>query len=211
MYIPAERPLFTLSEAQKEEIVAQADSHLKTAKGRGYRRQVTRDEVAQLLSSLPREPDTGLVSFHDAQALIVGYRETQIARFKIIFPNLVAAASGSECGGAPVKKQRASSAAPVLDHGVGDRFKGCESNAENSKPRDLSSSEQGTRLEKAGASCGQKTGGRLARRKAKFSLDVAPAEMFIKDAGFTPAGMAKHVSDLRKVGQNNLIVVKRQP
>lgn len=37
-----------LSEAQKEEIIAQADSHLKTAKGRGYRRQVTRDEVSEI-------------------------------------------------------------------------------------------------------------------------------------------------------------------
>lgn len=198
MYIPAERPLFTLSEAQKEEIVAQADSHLKTAKGRGYRRQVTRDEVTQLLSGLPRETGTGFVSFHDAQALIVGYRETQIARFKVIFPNLVATTSGGERGGAPVKKQRASSAILVSQQGVGDGLKACESNAENIKPRDLDSSGQETRLVKTRGPSGKRAGDRLGRRRAKFSLDVAPAEMFIKDAGFTPAGMAKHVSGFRK-------------
>lgn len=44
VYISDGRPLFVLSEAQKEEVIAQSDSHLKTAKGRGYRRQITRPE-----------------------------------------------------------------------------------------------------------------------------------------------------------------------
>lgn len=44
VYISDGRPLFVLSEAQKEEVIAQADTHLKTARGRGYRRQITRPE-----------------------------------------------------------------------------------------------------------------------------------------------------------------------
>ncbi|CAM9109049.1 unnamed protein product, partial [Hapterophycus canaliculatus] len=88
VYLSGGRPLFVLNDAQKQEVIAQADSHLKTAKGRGYRRQVTRAEVVQLLSELLRD-SAGLVSFHDAQKLILGYRQEQIARFKVIFPPIV--------------------------------------------------------------------------------------------------------------------------
>ena len=88
VYLSGGRPLFVLSDAQQEEVIAQADSHLKTAKGRGYRRQITRAEVSDLFSGLPRDA-AGLVSFHDAQKLILGYREKQIARFRVIFPDTV--------------------------------------------------------------------------------------------------------------------------
>lgn len=58
VYISDGRPLFVLSEAQKEEVIAQADSHLKTAKGRGYRRQITRPEGERgpnpLLTTTPK-------------------------------------------------------------------------------------------------------------------------------------------------------------
>lgn len=179
-----------LSEAQKEEVVAQADSHLKTAKGRGYRRQVTRGEVVQLLSGLPRDKGSGLISFHDAQALITRYRDKQIARFKVIFPDLTSGGGGGggddECGcecEALAKIQREGSARspemPGLVSKKTEQQQACPAN-------------------KAGALKGGSGGGggrrRGERRRAKFSPDVAPAEMFVKDAGLTPAGVAKYVS-----------------
>ncbi|CAN0102555.1 unnamed protein product, partial [Phaeothamnion confervicola] len=49
VYVPLNRPLHTLSEAQKEECIVQADAHLKRHHGRGYLPQLSRDEVRRLL------------------------------------------------------------------------------------------------------------------------------------------------------------------
>lgn len=171
--------MFVLNDAQKEEVIAQADSHLKTAKGRGYRRQVSRPEVIQLLSGLPRDA-AGLVSFHDAQKLIVGHRENQIARFKVIFP---------EIAGGSAKKKSSRSAAkspPGVEYG---------SNSSSSN-NDRSSTPTKDGVAPVRSSLGEAArGGGVMSRRAKFSADVAPAEMFIKDVGFTPAGVANHVSN----------------
>lgn len=184
VYISDGRPLFVLSDAQKEEVIAQADSHLKTAKGRGYRRQVTRAEVIQLLSGLPRDA-SGLVSFHDAQKLIMGYREKQIARFKVIFPEIAA-------GMAKKKKPRSAllpSGAAELD---GRNALTTTASGRAGAGSSLGSSEMTSIARSCGAD-GARGGG--VGRRAKFSADVAPAEMFIKDAGFTPAGLASHVRE----------------
>lgn len=189
VYLSGGRPLFVLSDAQQEEVIAQADSHLRTAKGRGYRRQVTRAEVSDLLSDLPRDA-AGLASFHDAQKLILGYREKQIARFRVIFPDTV-----TKSGKTPPSRRRVTSSAGgdsgggggdgtmVPARGSGSSAGGsvCSKSKENSVGR--------SRYVGAG-------GGKAASRSRgdKFSADVAPPEMFVKDVGFTPAGMAKHVS-----------------
>lgn len=165
--------MFVLNDAQKEEVIAQADSYLKTAKGRGYRRQVSRPEVVQLLSGLPRDP-AGLVSFHDAQKLIVEYRENQIARFKVIFPEVVR-------GLAKKKSHRSAAISPPgVEHG-------------SSKDQSLTPTKGGVSSGRY-SECEAARGGGVMGRRAKFSAEVAPAEMFIKDMGFTPAGVAKHVS-----------------
>lgn len=182
--------MFTLSEDQKEEVIAQADSHLKAAKGRGYRRQVTRTEVVTLLSNLLRD-STGLVSFHDAQKLIVGYREEQIARFRVIFPDIVPQ---------PTKSLRhepalepagtlTTHAATTLACRTGEVNGGARKKVTTSSLPDDGGLDGGTstkRLSRKRANSG----------RAKFSPDVAPSTMFLKDMGFTPAGMAKQVSRL---------------
>ena len=184
VYISGGRPLFVLSDAQKEEVIAQADSHLKTAKGRGYRRQVTRAEVIQLLSGLPRD-DAGLVSFHDAQKLIMGYREKQIARFKVIFPE-IAAGMGKK------KQPRGTKPPPGVAELDAGKTRTDTANRRKKAGPSLSATEGTSMARSCGAEVG---GGGGVSRRAKFSADVAPAEMFIKDAGLTPAGVASHVRE----------------
>lgn len=189
--------MFVLNDAQKEEVIAQADSHLKTAKGRGYRRQITRGEVIDLLSSLPRD-DSGLVSFHDAQKLITGYREKQIARFKVIFPEIA--------GGATRKKPGRASKSCAHGHIGGDgqtqdgevgRGSGGDRSGTLAETTVVGRAQAGNALASTeNMSTGCSGGGGAKRRggRAKFSADVAPAEMFVKDMGYTPAGIANNVS-----------------
>lgn len=177
--------MFALNDAQKQEVIAQADSHMKTAKGRGYRRQVTRAEVVHLLSDLPRDA-AGLVSFHDAQKLILGYREEQIERFKVIFPQIVT--------GSANKKQHRTITSPADDINSGNAT---AHSAEEGGPGKVTVGIALASAKRApggrALDDGAKRGGRLGRR-AMFSADVAPAEMFVKDMGLTPAGIASHVS-----------------
>ncbi|CAM9336118.1 unnamed protein product [Chrysoparadoxa australica] len=77
--IPPGQPMASLNRQQQQEVLAQADSHLKTSKGLGYMPQISRDQVLALFRSVPRAED-GTVSFHDLQKLINGYREEQVAR-----------------------------------------------------------------------------------------------------------------------------------
>ncbi|CAM9674238.1 unnamed protein product, partial [Scytosiphon promiscuus] len=198
VYLSGGRPLFALNDAQKQEVIAQADSHLKTAKGRGYRRQVTRAEVVQLLSDLARDLE-GLVSFHDAQEVIVGYREKQIARFKVIFPQLVTGSAknkqhravalpadsiGSEDVAACFAEQVIGPGGGYMNETVARRAKVC--NTLTSAGRTLRGRPREDRAKQGGGK----------GRMAKFSTDVAPAEMFIKDVGLTPAGVASQTSKL---------------
>lgn len=74
VYISGGRPLFVLSEAQKEEVIAQADSHLKTAKGRGYRKQITRPEGGRgkLEPVLDPRPESQSVSPRNSLPVALG-------------------------------------------------------------------------------------------------------------------------------------------
>lgn len=117
------------------------------------------------------------MSFHDAQNLIVAYRENQIARFKVIFPEIAG-------GLAKTKSNRSAAKSPP----------GVEYGSSSSSDRSPTPTKGGVSAERPGEGA-TTTGTRAMRRRAKFSADVAPAEMFIKDVGFTPAGMANHVSD----------------
>lgn len=201
VYISGGRPLYILSEAQKEEVIAQADSHLKTAKGRGYRRQVTRAEVVQLLSSLPRDA-AGLVSFHDAQQLILGYRESQIERFRVIFPDVTTAAPRLANN-----MRRGDNATGLTANGGGSstaRYGTAEGDRGGSHDGgSIATTVEGpvgpTALARRPLQERSREGEGGGRRRAKFSADVAPPEMFVKDVGFTPAAMAKNVRLLAAV------------
>lgn len=157
---------------------------------------MTRAEVVHLLSALPRD-SAGLVSFHDAQKLIVRYREEQIARFKVIFPQIV---TGS------AKKRQDGTVTSATDNINRDDAEACSAE-QAAGPGSGYLNETAAGRAKVGNTLqlaertprgsswndGKMRGGRKAR-KTKFSADVAPAEMFIKDMGLTPAGVASQVS-----------------
>lgn len=161
----------------------------------------------QLLSDLPRDAD-GLVSFHDAQKRIVGYREKQIARFKVIFPDLVSGETKKLREARPSENSLAATKGnangglmcPTEEAGV---YIGGGLQTASGVATELVAGAMGMVGLKEGTSAGhpveEKRRGKggvllLGNRRPKFNADVAPPEMFIKDAGFTPAGMAKHVS-----------------
>lgn len=176
-----------LSEAQKEEIIAQADGQLKSAKGRGYWRQITREEVIELLSHLPRDAD-GLVNFHDAQKLITGYRGEQIARFRVIFPDLVGriAANHRTRDGQSSRLDEENSRNQMVRSSSGD----------GAQPDERLEAVQDTRSRDghpAGNSRLRRGNQARACRAPRLSEGVAPPEMFLKDVGLTPAGLSKQV------------------
>ena len=115
------------------------------------------------------------------------YRERQIARFKVIFPEV---ANGSA-------KRRPSRAAKPPQGATGGQSHGTSL----AKTEVADGATTGRPLASTkGGSAGRLGGGDTTRgggvgRRAKFSADVAPAEMFIKDVGFTPAGVANHVRE----------------
>lgn len=76
-----------LSEEQAEELLAQADSRLKVAKGKAMMQQVTREEVDELFSGLERD-GKGRLNFHKMQRAIMEYRQDCINRNKVVFPQL---------------------------------------------------------------------------------------------------------------------------
>lgn len=192
VYILSKRPLFVLNEAQKEEVIAQADSRLKTAKGRGYGRQLTRAEVIKLLAGLPRD-EFNMVSFHDAQRVIIDYREEQIDRFRLVFPDLVCRNRDEKSSSSSVNPSSAKTATSQQDSSVvaSRRSQGSRPDGKTKSPA------VGTRTPLVGGSptaCGAGVQqGRDKRAHKKFSPDVAPADMFVKDVGYTPAGLANHV------------------
>lgn len=141
--------------------------------------------VVQLLADLPRDA-AGFVSFHDAQKLVMRYREKEIARFKVIFP-------GVATGSAKKKSNRAAKSPQGAEAQSRDMALGKIETAEGATSGLSLASTKGVSAGRLGG--GEATRGGGARRKAKFSADVAPAEMFIKDVGFTPAGVASHVRE----------------
>ena len=66
VYMHSGKSSSSLSEAEAEELLAQADSRLKVAKGKAMMRQVTPSEVRQLFDDLPRDAQ-GRLNFHDMQ------------------------------------------------------------------------------------------------------------------------------------------------
>lgn len=129
----------------------------------------------------------GLVSFHDAQKLIMRYRQQQIARFKVIFPEL-------STGLAKKRLNRVAKPAQTAARQSGDVTLRKTEVVEGAAPGPSFASTKGPTVGRFGG--GEATRGGGAIRKAKFSADVAPAEMFMKDVGFTPAGVANHVREI---------------
>jgi hypothetical protein len=94
IYLHKKSDLGLLSSHEQESLVSQADAHLKKAKGRAMLPQITKQDIIQLFAEAPRDP-RGLLSFHDLQKIIFDYRESRIANYKLVYPNLVTKQSNS--------------------------------------------------------------------------------------------------------------------
>mmetsp|Transcript_9398 Transcript_9398/g.14159 ORF Transcript_9398/g.14159 Transcript_9398/m.14159 type:complete len:285 (+) Transcript_9398:114-968(+) len=83
-----------LSTEEQESLIAQADTHLKKAKGRAMLPQITKEDIYELFKDVPRDKD-GYCSFHDIQGIIAEYREARIQNFKLVYPQLTSKKSNS--------------------------------------------------------------------------------------------------------------------
>ena len=91
IYLHRQRDLGLLSNAQQESIIAQADAHLKLAKGKAMLPRLSKDAIRELFKSTIRD-DFGCMSFHEMQQVIVNFRNNRVRQYKRVFPEL---------GGAP--------------------------------------------------------------------------------------------------------------
>jgi len=87
IYLHNKRDLGLLSSKQQESIIAQADAHLKRAKGKAMLPRLSKDEVREVFRNTARD-EFGALSFHDMQQAIVGFRESRIKQYKRVFPEL---------------------------------------------------------------------------------------------------------------------------
>jgi hypothetical protein len=87
IYLHKKSDMGLLTNAEQESIIAQADKHLKSAKGRAMLPVLNRSDIIELFKHVSRDMD-GLMSFHDVQAVILKYRADRIENFKLVFPKL---------------------------------------------------------------------------------------------------------------------------
>lgn len=129
------------------------------------------------------------------------YREKQIARFKVIFPEI---ATGLD-------KKRLTRAARARQEGTGgecrDKTLGKTEIAEGVFAGPSGASTNGVSTARFNGGEASKSGG--TSRRTKFSTDVAPAEMFMKDVGFTPAGVANHVRESSATFAEPMVLKRR--
>jgi saccharopepsin len=95
VYMPDGKSSSSLSAEESEQLLAQADSRLKMAKGKAMMQQVTEEEVRSLFDDLKRS-DEGLLLFHEMQERIVEFRKESIQRNKVIFPDLISHSIGKK-------------------------------------------------------------------------------------------------------------------
>ena len=76
-----------LTSTEHEAIIAQADGHLKKAKGKAMLPRLTKQDVIDLFEDLPRDAN-GYFSFHEAQKKIYEFREMRIKEYKLVYPSI---------------------------------------------------------------------------------------------------------------------------
>lgn len=76
-----------LTSAEQEAIIAQADGHLKKAKGKAMLPRLTKQDVIDIFEDLPRDAN-GCFSFHEAQKKIHEFREMRIKEYKLVYPSI---------------------------------------------------------------------------------------------------------------------------
>ena len=87
IYLHRPRDLGLLSTAEQEAVVSQADAHLKRAKGKASLPRLWKKDIYELFRDVPRD-EFGRISFHEAQNIILKFREDRIKEFKLVFPSI---------------------------------------------------------------------------------------------------------------------------
>lgn len=87
IYLHRPRDLGILTSKEQEMIVNQADAHLKRAKGKASLPRLWKNDIYELFRDVPRD-EFGRISFHEAQKLILKFREDRIKEFKLVFPSI---------------------------------------------------------------------------------------------------------------------------
>lgn len=87
IYLHKSRDMGLLTSKEQEMIISQADAHLKKAKGKASLPRLWKKDIYDLFKDVPRD-EWGRISFHDAQNLILKYREDRIKEFKLVFPSI---------------------------------------------------------------------------------------------------------------------------
>jgi len=87
IYLHRKRDLGLLSSAEQESIIAQADAHLKRAKGKASLPRLTKPDIYAIFKQLPRDSN-GLLSFHEMQRTIETWRNERIKQYKLVFPEM---------------------------------------------------------------------------------------------------------------------------
>jgi len=87
IYLHKSRDLGLLTSTEQEAVVSQADAHLKRAKGKASLPRLWKKDIYELFRDVPRD-EFGRISFHEAQNLILKFREDRIKEFKLVFPSI---------------------------------------------------------------------------------------------------------------------------
>lgn len=87
IYLHRKRDLGMLTSAEQESIIAQADAHLKRAKGKASLPRLTKPDIHTMFKSLGRDAD-GKLSFHEMQIAIDAWRAERVKQYKLVFPDM---------------------------------------------------------------------------------------------------------------------------
>jgi hypothetical protein len=87
IYLHKGGQLGSLTSREQENIISQADGHLKKAKGNAMLPRLNRKDIISLLDDLRRD-EFGFFSFHEAQSVIHEFREERIKQYKLVYPSI---------------------------------------------------------------------------------------------------------------------------
>lgn len=86
-YLHKKKDFGLLSSKEQEMIVAQADAHMKKAKGKAMLPPLSQSDIMDLLKGI-NSNSNGFMNFHELQNLVSKYRDDRVMKFKQKYPVL---------------------------------------------------------------------------------------------------------------------------
>lgn len=167
VYLHRPRDMGLLTSKEQEAITSQADAHLKKAKGKASLPRLQKKDVYELLKDLPRD-EFGRLSFHDAQNVILKYREDRIKELKLVYPSIKTTSTDKAATGT-LKLPAVTGASTVEPDGDEDH-----GNADLNNMTGTNGGFDNTEKKK-----------KRKKRLARVGDSVAPPTMFLRDKGLT--------------------------